>query len=124
MKKRVLLSIHPEYANAIFSGKKGFEFRRVLPKRTVHEVFVYATAPISRVIGRFLIEEIYEGTPDELWKRTEPPAGVSKEKFDAYFEGKRIAFAIKVSDPILFSRPKPLSTYLTSKTPPQSFCYI
>jgi predicted transcriptional regulator len=124
MKKRVLLSIHPEYADAIFNGHKGFEFRRVLFKEDVHEVFVYATSPISRVVGRFTIEDIYQDAPNQLWTRTKALAGVTKEMFDTYFENKATAFAIKVSDPVRFVQPQPLSKYVASNTPPQSFCYI
>lgn len=124
MKKRVLLSIHPEYANAIVDGHKGFEFRRVLFKEDVQEIVVYATSPISRVIGKFKIEDIYVDSPNELWVKTEALAGVTKEMFDTYFKDRTKAFAIKVSNPIRFSQPQPLSKYVTSNTPPQSFCYV
>lgn len=124
MKKRVLLSIHPEYANAIFNGEKGYEFRRVLFKEDVEEVLVYATMPIARVIGSFEIAEIYEDAPKALWLKTRAVAGVTKEKFDIYFNGRTKAFAIKVRDPKRFAVPQPLSKYLSSNIPPQSFCYI
>ena len=124
MKKRVLLSIHPEFANAIFDGHKHYEFRRVLFKQDVDEVVVYATMPVARVIGSFKIADIYEGAPKALWAKTRAVAGVTKEKFDSYFEDRTIAFAIKVSDPVRFAVPQPLSKYLASNTPPQSFCYI
>ena len=88
MKKRVLLSIHPEYVDAIFAGHKGFEFRRVLFKEDVREVVVYATSPISRVVGRFKVEDIYEDSPSEIWAKTEALAGVTKETFDTYFKGR------------------------------------
>lgn len=118
------MSIHPEYANAIFDGHKGFEFRRVLFKEDVQEIVVYATSPISRVIGKFRIEEIYVDSPNELWAKTEALAGVTKETFDTYFKDRTRAFAIKVSNPIRFSQPQPLSKYVSSNTPPQSFCYV
>lgn len=124
MKKRVLLSIHPEYANAIFDGQKGFEFRRVLFKEEVREVVVYATSPISRVIGKFEIEDIYVDSPRRVWAKTRAHAGVTKERFDMYFRDRTKAFAIKVSKPIRFSKPQPLSNYVPSNTPPQSFCYV
>ena len=124
MKKRVLLSIHPEFADAIFDGRKHYEFRRVIFKENVDEIVVYATAPVSRVIGSFRIEDIYEGSPTELWERTKAAAGVSKQKFDEYFGGRTRAFAIKVSRPTLFNKPEPLSSFLPSNTAPQSFCYI
>jgi predicted transcriptional regulator len=124
MKKRVLLSIHPEFAEAIFDGHKHYEFRRVLFKEDVDEVVVYATMPVARVIGSFKIADIYEGAPKVLWAKTKAVAGVTKEKFDSYFKDRTKAFAIKVGDPVRFSSPQPLSKYLASNTPPQSFCYI
>ena len=124
MKKRVLLSIHPEFADAIFNGRKHYEFRRVLFKEDVDEVVVYATMPVARVIGSFKIADIYADAPKVLWAKTKAVAGVTKEKFDSYFKDRTIAFAIKVGDPVRFAVPQPLSKYLVSNTPPQSFCYI
>lgn len=124
MKKRVLLSIHPEFADAIFDGRKHFEFRRVIFRSHVEEIVVYATAPISRVVGIFQVDDIYEGSPTELWEKTKEVAGVSKQKFDDYFKDKKLAFAIKISNAKRFKSPKPLSRFLPSNTAPQSFCYI
>jgi predicted transcriptional regulator len=124
MKKRVLLSIHPEFADAIFDGHKHYEFRRVLFKEDVDEVVVYATLPVARVIGTFKIDDIYEDAPKALWNKTKGVAGVTKEKFDSYFKHRTKAYAIKVAEPIRFATPQPLSKYLRSNTPPQSFCYI
>ena len=124
MKKRVLLSIHPEFANAIFDGHKHYEFRRVLFKEDVDEIVVYATMPVARVIGTFKITDIYEDAPNALWAKTKAVAGVTKEKFDSYFQDRTRAFAIKVGDPVRFAVPQPLSKYLASNNPPQSFCYL
>lgn len=124
MKKRVLLSIHPEFAEAIFDGYKQFEFRRVLFKESVDEIVVYATAPVGRVIGSFKVEDIYEDAPQAIWAKTKSFAGVTKEKFDSYFKDRTRAFAIKVGKPVRFSTSQPLSKYLASNMPPQSFCYI
>lgn len=124
MKKRVLLSIHPEYANAILDGKKCYEFRRVIFKHEVNEIYLYATSPISRIIGKFKVVEIYKESPEVLWVKTKDFSGVTQEMFEKYFKNRKKAFAIKISDPIRFEKPQPLSRYITSKTPPQSFCYI
>ena len=48
---KAILSIHPEYAYKILSGEKTHELRKVLFKKPVTHVLVYATAPISKVIG-------------------------------------------------------------------------
>ena len=124
MKKRILLSIHPEFAEAIFNGHKHYEFRRVLFKQDVDEVVVYATMPVAKVIGSFKIDDIYEDAPKALWAKTKKVSGVTKEKFDNYFKNRTRAFAIKVGEPVRFAVPEPLSNYVRSNTPPQSFCYI
>ena len=124
MKKRVLLSIHPEFAEAIFAGHKQYEFRRVLFKEAVDEVVVYATMPVARVVGTFRIETIYQDAPSALWARTRVVAGVTKAKFDSYFADRTKAFAIKVANPVRFAVPHLLSRYVPSNKPPQSFCYI
>ena len=124
MKKRALLSIHPEYAEAILRGHKEFEFRRVVFKQAVGEILIYATLPVARIVGRFTVDDIYSGAPRMLWSQTRRSAGVTKERFEAYFDGRSLGFAIKVANPIRFARPQPLSRYVSSNVPPQSFCYV
>jgi predicted transcriptional regulator len=118
------LSIHPEYAEAILTGRKSYEFRRVLFKEEVGEVVIYATSPVSRVVGSFSVEGIYSASPEDVWAVAKEVAGVSEERFSAYFSGRKVAHAIKVSKPVRFLRSKPLAQYLKSNVPPQSFCYL
>jgi predicted transcriptional regulator len=125
MKKRILLSIHPEFAEAIFTGDKRFEFRRITFKRTdIRQVVVYATSPVCRVVGYFEIDGVFADRLDVLWRRTKKFGGVSKDDFDAYFFNRTFGFAIKVKNPVRFKDPQPLTKYLPSAVPPQSFCYI
>lgn len=124
MKKRALLSIHPEHAEAILMGHKGYEFRKVLFKEKVGEVVIYATSPVCRVIGTFVVDEIYSASPEDVWTKAKDFAGVTHELFSKYFAGKKLAHAIKVGKRVRFVRPKLLSQYLKSNVPPQSFCYI
>ena len=124
MRRRVLLSIHPEHAEAILNGQKHYEFRRVLFRERVKEVVLYATTPVCRVIGKFEIEDIYSDSPEAVWSKALGAAGISHERFQNYFLGRDLAHAIKVSKPVRFSQSKPLSLYLKSNSPPQSFCYL
>lgn len=124
MKKRVLLSIHPEYAEAILDGRKCYEFRKVLFKENVSEIVIYATSPVCRVIGKFKIDKIVSATPEDVWEESKHAAGVTLERFYKYYAGRSVAHAIKVRNPLRFLHPKPLAKYLKSNLPPQSFCYI
>jgi hypothetical protein len=53
-----VLSIKPEYAEAIFSGKKRFEFRRAIFKHDIKVVVVYITSPVGQVAGEFKVDDI------------------------------------------------------------------
>ena len=65
---KILLSIKPEFANKIFNGSKKFEFRRLVFKnKSVNTVVVYASAPVSKVIGEFDIEQVLKLELSELW---------------------------------------------------------
>lgn len=121
---KVLLSIKPEFANLIFDGSKQFEFRKAIFKNPkVKTVVVYASSPVQRVIGEFDIEKIICQHPTQLWKLTRTKAGIDKDFFDAYFEGRDIAYAISVGATRLYKTPKKLREAY-NLTPPQSYCYL
>jgi predicted transcriptional regulator len=125
MPTSVLLSIKPRFANAILEGTKTFELRRALFRnRAVRRIVMYASSPVSRVIGEFLIDGILELEPARLWAQTAKGAGVDREAFDDYFRGCEIGFALRVSCPRRYARPLKLGEQCGLSRPPQSFCYL
>jgi len=125
MQNSVLLSIKPIYAELIFKNQKRYEFRKALFKdRSVNKVYVYASAPISKVIGEFTIDDILELEPGLLWTKTNEFAGISKEFFDSYFYGRKIGYAIKIGQTFLYKSPLDLNTHFRIKYAPQSFMYV
>ncbi len=120
----VLLSIKPQFADLIFSGKKKYEFRKtVFSRNDVDNVIVYATSPISKVIGEFEIAEIISANPSSLWKMTKAYAGISREFFFGYFSNRNIGYAIRVKSYIIYKSPLCIQTFFGIK-PPQSFAYV
>lgn len=122
----VLLSIKPEYAEAILSGEKKFEFRRVIPKKIdeTDRIYLYSNDSIKKIVGYFEVEEILENSPEVIWNRCKEDAGISREGFFEYFEGTEKAYAIEIQNPVKF--PEPIDPYekIQDFTPPQSFQYI
>jgi predicted transcriptional regulator len=119
------LSIRPIFAEAIFRGDKKFEYRRKLFRSiTPQLVFVYASAPISQVIGYFEVAEVLTASPSRLWAKTKSGAGICKQHFFQYFRGCREGNAIRVQNAILFDEPVGLSEHFGVATAPQSFCYV
>jgi len=119
----VILSIKPEFAKKIFEGSKKFEFRRTLFKsQNVEKVIVYASSPISKVIGEFEIENIYFENIDSLWEFTKEFSGISKKYYIDYFEGKTSGYALEVKKPVLYKDFLSIVDVYGIK-PPQSFAY-
>ncbi len=125
MPTSVLLSIKPEFAERILNGSKRFEFRRrIFKNRDVNKVIVYATAPVSKVIGEFEIAEIIQADIDELWEQTREYSGIAHQYFELYFKGLDKGYAIKIGDTRIYEKPLSLQDDLQVKHPPQFFIYM
>lgn len=121
---KVLLSIKPEFANKIFDGTKKYEFRRSLFKnKDVKKVIVYASAPISRVIGEFEIEDVIQKKLGDLWDDTKDHSGITEDFYLSYFQGKEEGYAIKVKKPVKYKEDFCIQEKF-GKRAPQSFVYI
>lgn len=121
---RVLLSIKPNFAEKILSGRKKYEYRKQVFKKQVQSVLLYATLPIGKIIGEFYIDRILEDIPENLWNSTKTFSGISKLEYDSYFNGKGNAYAIKILRAKRFPSPIDPSVFIDNFRPPQSFIYI
>ncbi len=122
---KVLLSIKPEYAEKILDGSKKFEFRKgIFKNEKITTVVIYATMPIGKIVGEFQVDSVLSGRPDDVWAETKKFAGITKEFFDMYYEGREKAFAIKIGSVDKFDAPLPLSALGSNITPPQSYRYL
>ncbi len=121
---KVILSIKPEFAGKIFDGSKKFEFRRTIFKDTsIQNVIVYASAPISKVIGEFEIDEIIHSKIKSLWNETKDSSGITKSYYLDYFEGKDFGYAIKIKKTKKYKKQRCINTEYGMKAP-QSFAYL
>ena len=121
--RSVLLSIRPEYANKIFNNSKKYEYRKVLFGLDVKKVYVYASRPISKIIGYFIIDDIIQGSPSMVWRKTFRDSGITKDYFDEYFKGHDKAYAIKIKSVNLFKKPIDPKSIIKDFRPPQNFMY-
>jgi predicted transcriptional regulator len=121
----VLLSVKPEYAQAILDGTKTFEFRRTIFRREhVTRVVLYASHPVSKVVGEFTIAGVLTMSPSRLWKATVGRGGVKRAFFDEYFAGKDEGHALEVASVLEYPQPLDLREHFGLARPPQSFCYL
>lgn len=121
---RVLLSIKPEFAFKIFEGVKKYEFRKAIFKREgVTKVIVYASAPISKVIGEFEIAEIIHDELERLWQETNRYAGIEEDYFYQYFAERETGYAIKIQKARRYEDELCIKQHF-GITPPRSFAYV
>jgi len=120
----VLLSIHPEFAEAIMRGYKRVEFRRRPPASDTSHVILYATAPVSRIVGWFSVASIEADEPRSLWDRFGSVGSISEDAFDAYYEACGKGAAIRVGEVETLDKPVRLDDLEPGLRPPQSFRYV
>ena len=116
-----ILSIKPQFVEEIVAGKKKFEYRKSVFKQPVEKVYVYASAPISKVIGEFQPVDVVVGTPGDVWKETNKFSGITKRVFDEYYKGRKTAYAIVIQNFVKYDCQVNLPKGMHA---PQSFRYI
>ena len=74
----VILSIKPEFVEKIFLGKSNMSTARFSSKQKGgYRIYIYASRPISKIVGEFKIAEIICDTPANIWNQTKEYSGVN-----------------------------------------------
>lgn len=120
----VILSIKPEYAKAIMSGKKKVEFRKKIFKRPVSKVFVYSSSPVKKIVGFFVIDNIIEDTPLHLWNQFKEVGGINEKDFFNYFNEVEKGFSILIKKYKKFEQGIDPADFLENFCAPQSYIYL
>ncbi len=124
----LLISLKPNYADLLFKGLKKAELRRRdLSRMKGRDVFVYVTSPVMQLRGGFRVGDVFIGTPNEIWDIVSEEAGVDKPEFDAYYAGRKVACALKVSDVWEYEKPMGLDELqgqFNKFVAPQSWRYL
>ena len=97
--ENALISIRPNYAQAILAGTKRVELRRRIPvigRGT--RLWIYATLPLGAVVGSVTVEKIIEGTPTLIWNTLMGRTALTRCEFDEYFSGTDRALALLLSN--------------------------
>lgn len=123
----IVLSIHPKWAELIYSGKKTLELRKSFPKNfdpELDKVYLYETAPVKKVTGYFCLEKRHEEEEleihilDDFFDEISEKSCVPRKQIDEYLKGGdleiwRIRTAVKFDKPFV----------LREKRAPQSWMY-
>ncbi len=124
MDRAVLISIHPEHVDNILSGRKIFEYRKVIPQQDVLHLVIYCTTPVKKIVAVAEVLGCVVGSPTRVWDATSFGAGISRRFFREYFLGQRNASAFSLGRVYEMREPLALACLSGKKVPPQSFRYL
>ena len=121
----VIMSIKPCFCDSIFKGLKLYEYRKKVFSRTdVDKAYIYASKPISKIVGYFTIKRIISDTPSMIWSQTHEHGGITKKQFQEYFQGHSVAHAIEIDEVIKLDTPIEPKEVIKNFTAPQNYCYF
>lgn len=124
----ILISLKPRHAESIFGGAKTVELRkRRLKVEPGSRVWIYATAPIAAIRGYARLDRIEVAPPSQLWKTLGCKTGVSREEFETYFRGCKVAYGLVLADVMEMEAALPLAKIretLDNFHPPQFYCHL
>jgi len=119
----VILSIKPKYVQAILAGKKRVEFRKTMFKKQVKKVYIYSSAPEKKIVGYFIVSNIVEASPSELWQKFKKVGGIEKDSFFEYYKDKERGYSLCIGSVNQFDEYIDPYSFIKGFTPPQSYCY-
>jgi predicted transcriptional regulator/ribosomal protein S18 acetylase RimI-like enzyme len=123
--RMLVMSLRPEYADLVLSGKKTVEFRRRFSAEYAGAKTVfYVTSPVRQFLFAAVIAGV-DGLPKtDLWSKYRRDGGVSKAVFDSYFVGVPQGFALRLTDVEMLQNTMSLQDarrLCPGLRPPQSF---
>jgi len=124
MAQVILISIYPEHAANIISGKKQFEYRKTIPAKKISHLVLYCTEPVKKIIAVAEILDCFNGAPSRIWDLTSHGSGITRSTYRDYFKGCRKANAFSLGSIYEMKRPIGLDEVLGQRNPPQSFYYL
>ena len=117
--KVIVMSLKPKYAKAIYEGRKNWEFRKT-PPPLFKEIYIYESAPVSKITGRVLFSEEIRGVPLSVYEIvktnkccTRNLPGITALELEEYAERLNLVSALRVhraerlEHPITFSAKPP-----------------
>lgn len=94
----ILMSLKPEFATAILSGRKSIEFRRRFSKAYEGATVVfYIARPVQQFVFSAKIARVDRKPKTGLWALYHDKGGIAKTVFDDYFSGTEHGYAIHLS---------------------------
>lgn len=92
-----LMSIKPKFTELILKGRKTVEVRRTNMKIASGDtVVMYATKPVGKVVGYFVVKDTVWKEKNELWHLIKNKSCLSNDEYSIYALDNKMMFAIAI----------------------------
>lgn len=94
----VVISIKPQFAELILSGRKTVELRKASARlETGSRALIYASSPTRALVGHAIIGRRHQLPLDALWRRFGVQAAIDEAEFRTYYAGdvEGVAFELR-----------------------------
>ncbi|CCO47126.1 hypothetical protein VIBNISOn1_230025 [Vibrio nigripulchritudo SOn1] len=98
----IVISLKPKWVSLVLEQRKTIELRKSFAKELRNDTLalIYASSPISAIVGTVTIEKATEGEIDYIWNKYGEESQVSKQEFMRYFHKKNKAIALHLNNPV------------------------
>ncbi len=119
-----LMAIKPHFAFRLLTGQKRVEFRRRPTAKRLTHIVVYATQPVSAVVGVLEIAERTTASPASLWRQFARVGGIPRADFFEYFSGSSVGVAYSVHHAWSYGEALELGRAGLPRVAPQAYQYL
>ena len=121
---KLVLSIKPEFAEAIFSGDKTVEYRKQKPRENTTGIYIHVCGEDPLYAQGYAgYSGCTHGEPRVVWGVTKNQGAIAEEEFFAYFGEAKEAHALRLFGAMRLAKPIPLANLGLSR-PPRSLAYV
>ncbi len=120
----VLYPIIYDYVVKILDRTKKYEFRKAIYQKEIERIFIYASRKCHKIVGYFYPGMIFKAHPQDIWTLCKEFAGIEKEPFFKYFDGKEIGYAIEITHLHVYPKALDPFQYISGFKAPQNYMYL
>ena len=126
MVNSLLMSIKPDNVEKILHNDKKVEVRRKFSTKWIGEdICIYASQPLSCLMGEALIKNVVRGSPEYIWEVYHSEINSTKEEFNDYVNPMEEVYAIELDNVNAYRQMVPISQLMflgnSELVPPQSY---
>lgn len=114
-----MIALRPQYWEMCRAGSKIWELRKVTHSpRCVDGLVIYATAPVSRIVGEVDLVGTHVGYVDDVWEIVKTGCGITRDQYDQYYHNQETAIAYRLGNVWEYS------PSLDARFAPQGYKYL